>query len=527
MLNIKKYRYQPASFYEIKKSQFGSDWPVVYLLENGKEIYIGETVSAYARFKQHYENPERKKLTNAYIISDLEYNKSAALDIESSLIQYVSADEKYTIQNSNAGLLNHNYYDREKYQAKFELIWRKLQDLGIAKNNLVQIKNTDLFKYSPYKALTEEQITIVETIHNEFANKKHHTHIINGQPGTGKSVLAVYLAKYIKASQLTQNTSIALIIPMSALRKTLKKVFSKVKGLNSNMVIGPTEVVGKHFDLLIVDEAHRLRRRVNLSSYGPFDQANRHFQLGKNGTQLDWIMKSSDSQVFLYDKNQTIVPGDIRPEDIQSIGAWQHNLTSQLRVLAGEDYISFIDNLLTVRQARIPTFENYDLRYIKDTKELVAEIKQLDKIHGLARLVAGYAWTWESKKGGQDYDIELDGLKLKWNSTNIDWVNSADAINEVGCIHTVQGYDLNYVGVIIGPEVTYDNKLKRIQVDRKKYMDFNGKRSVESDDELETYIINIYKTLLTRGIKGTLIHAVDKSLEQYLMARLPCKAGLT
>ena len=146
---------------------------------------------------------------------------------------------------------------------------------------------------------------------------------------------------------------------------------------------------------------------------------------------------------------------------------------------------------------------------------MVNEIKHQNEQHGLARLVAGYAWTWETKKGG-DYDIEIDGLRLKWNSTNIDWVNSPNAVNEVGCIHTVQGYDLNYVGVIIGPELSYDPISNILKVDKKKYMDFNGKRTIETAEELKGYIINIYKTLLTRGIKGTYIHAVDPALAQYL-----------
>lgn len=517
MADIRTYPYTSETFLELKKSQYGNDWPVIYILQNSLEMYVGETGDASSRFKQHFDKPERRSLTTAHVIADDEYNKSATLDIESRLIEYFAADNTYKLQNGNGGLSNHNYYDRERYSAKFEIIWKQLQEKGIAHKDLLQLRNTDLFKYSPYKALTEEQHQIVQQIHDFLEVDINRTYIINGDPGTGKSVLAVYLAKYLLSSEDTINTKLALVIPMTSLRKTLKKVFANVRGLKSSMVIGPGEVAGNHYDLLIVDEAHRLRRRVNLSGYGSFDKVNKHYKLGNEGTQLDWIMRASDSQVLLYDSNQSVMPGDIKNEQVAALDALHFKLTSQLRINAGGDYVKFIEDALAGRGVNTPKFKNYEFRYFDDISEMVNEVKKKDKEHGLARLVAGYAWTWETKKkGSQDYDIKLDGLKLRWNSTNIDWVNSKNAVDEVGCIHTVQGYDLNYVGVIIGPELGYDPTTKRLIVDIEKYKDFNGRRSIESTGELEKYILNIYKTLLTRGIKGTFLHAVDEHLASYL-----------
>ncbi len=521
---VYKYDFEPETLTKLKDKPFGQDWPVVYILKNSTEAYIGETVDAKKRFKQHLENPDRQLLNKAYIISDTEYNKSAALDIESRLIEYIAADGKYKLQNGNKGLSNHNYYNRELYKSKFEnIIWRELQELEIAKNDLIQLQNSDLFKYSPYKALTIEQLDIVRAIYGSLISGEHTTHIVNGEPGTGKSVLAVYLAKYILQDEKTKNYKIALVIPMTSLRKTLKKVFSKVKGLSSSMVIGPSEVVGKEFDLLIVDEAHRLRRRINLSSYEPYDKANKYYGLGNEGTQLDWIMQASKSQVLLYDQKQSVVPGDIRTDQIKALDSKHYHLSNQLRVKGGEEYIAFISSLLSNSETKTIKLKDYDLRYFTDIKEMQNEIISLDKQYGLARMVAGYAWKWSTKnsKDKTDYDIDLDGLKLRWNSTNIDWVNSKDAINEVGCIHTVQGYDLNYVGVIIGPELKYNKKSGKLVVDKKQYMDFNGRRSITDEGELEGYILNIYKTLLTRGILGTFIHCVDKDLQEHILESLP------
>jgi len=110
MSEIKTFSFDKYNFDQIRNHKFGKNWPVVYLIEDGKEIYVGETTSAYNRFSQHYENPERKKLKKVHLIFDDQYNKSATLDIESLLIQYIVADGRFVIQNRNDGLKNHDYY---------------------------------------------------------------------------------------------------------------------------------------------------------------------------------------------------------------------------------------------------------------------------------------------------------------------------------------------------------------------------------------------------------------------------------
>ncbi len=147
---------------------------------------------------------------------------------------------------------------------------------------------------------------------------------------------------------------------------------------------------------------------------------------------------------------------------------------------------------------------------------MVQDIKEKDKDHGLSRMVAGYAWPWHTKKGKGGYDIEINGFKGVWNSVVKDWVYSKNAVNEVGCIHTIQGYGLNYAGVIVGPEFGYNPENKKFFIDKKKYFDRNGHAGITDPNELERYVINIYKTLLTRGIKGTYVYVVDGNLRNYL-----------
>ncbi|PIR47598.1 hypothetical protein COV06_02860 [Candidatus Uhrbacteria bacterium CG10_big_fil_rev_8_21_14_0_10_50_16] len=517
MQAIKTFAFSDSGFETIKKDHYGLDWPVVYFIENGKEAYIGETIHLYYRSKEHYKNKERQRLHQVHVVTDEEYNKSAALDIESWLIQYIAADGIFKLQNGNAGLKNHEYFDREKYLSKFENgIWPKLVKMGLAKNNLVQLKNSDLFKYSPYKTLSADQIAFVEALVDEIAQEKL-TFVVRGRPGTGKTIVAVYLMKYLKEDSRTSHLKVGLVIPMTSLRKTLKNVFKNIVGLSPSMVIGPADTVKAEYDLLLVDETHRLRRRKNITNYKAFDDINRHFGFENTGTELDWIQASAMKQVYFYDEQQSVRPSDIRPSQIARLQAKEFTLQSQMRVRGGERYLAFIDSLFGDGDIRSVDFPQYDLRMYEDISLMVKEIKEKDEAVGLARMVAGYAWSWKTrnlKPHDEGFDIEIDGEKLRWNSTNADWVNSENAVNEVGCIHTVQGYDLNYVGVIIGPELKWvDGKFV---LDRSSYFDKNGHRGVENEEEIIGYVLNIYKTLLTRGIIGTFIYVVDPGLRNYL-----------
>ncbi|MDP9249010.1 MAG: DUF2075 domain-containing protein [bacterium] len=515
MTEIQTFPFEKDKLYELKSYHFGLNWPVVYIQEGDKEMYIGQTTSVYSRSKQHFENPERARLKKIHILTDEEFNMSAAYDFESLLIQYISADGRFKLQNGNGGLINHNYYEKEKYLAKLKAIWPELQKKDLVKNNLEDIKNSEFFKYSPYKALTEDQLLVAGKLEKSIVKGNTKVHIVNGGPGTGKSILALYLLKHLMEEKETKHLKIALVVPMSGLRKTLQRVLRRVPKMKSSMIIGPNDVTKSEYDLLLVDETHRLRRRVNLANFGSYDQTNKKLGFKKDATQLDWIMNSAKQFIFFYDKNQSVVPGDIRPEDFTKLNGTNYELTSQMRVEGGEDYLQFVDDLLNAKKVKNSEIKNYEFKMYGDIRNMVEDIKSKNTEHKLARIVAGYAWSWSTKGGKEGHDIEIDGLKLVWNSTNIDWVNSPNAVNEVGCIHTVQGYDLNYVGVIIGPELSYDEKTKTLIVDEKKYKDINGKRSITGPEELKQYIINIYKTLLTRGIKGTYIYVVDEKLRKY------------
>jgi hypothetical protein len=432
------------------------------------------------------------------------------------------ADGQFEVLNGNGGLQDHDYYDRERYQSKFEVIWEKLQTKGLARSDWRDLRNSDLFKYSPYKTLTDDQYLVVDEILSALNTKNGKNFLVNGGPGTGKTIVATYLMKQLVDKG---NKNIALVIAMTPLRKTLKKVFRSIPGLSASMVVGPADTVNHSYDVVLVDEAHRLRRRKNIPNYGSFDEVNRKLGFNNDADELDWIQARSKQVILFYDNRQSVRPSDILPEKINNLDVQSFTLETQMRVKGGYDYLTFVDQLLEGEAKQNFKSSAYDFKYFDNFTRFIAALKHKKKEHSLCRLVAGYGWEWKSKTDKTQFDIEIDGHKLFWNSKLSDWVNSPNAPSEVGCIHTIQGYDLNYTGVIIGPELSYDPVNKEILVLKDNYKDANGHRGVSDPEELKRYVINIYKTLMTRGILGTYVYVVDEELKNYLEEITSGKSG--
>jgi DUF2075 family protein/phage repressor protein C with HTH and peptisase S24 domain len=553
-----QYDFHKDSLNKIEQNPWvKNQWPLVYFIQNeSKRIaYVGESTNASSRIKNHLANPKKSTVFNKIsIIGSDKFNKSATLDIESNLIQYITSEGTYELQNGNYGLINHNYYQQDLYKDLFKEIWNKLIEKKIVSKSLTEIENSELFKYSPYKSLNEDQYKSVLEILEGLTVKKTNRIFIKGSAGTGKTILATYLIKllstdisdtnleefndnelkeiiYIKAFQEKYpKAKIGLVIAMTSLRKSLENVFRKIPGLKPSMVINPSDTfkLKEKYDLLIVDEAHRLRQYKNIGWLGAFKKNNQKLGLDNTGNELDWIMANSKNQIFFYDAAQSVKPSDIDEDNFTQLldnnNTLSLQLISQMRVKGGNDFISFVDELMHVRRSSKVLYnpKNYELLIFDSLKDLYEELGKREEKYGLCRLIAGYSWEWLSdpkrkpKPNLDAIDIEIDGLKFQWNKTNEDWINSPNAFKQVGCIHTTQGYDLNYAGIIFGNEITFNKKTNSIEINPDLYFDKNGKRGITDIEDLKSYIINIYKTIMYRGIKGVFIYACNPELREYL-----------
>lgn len=530
--------------------------PVVYILTDKKTVYIGETVNLQRRFTEHNKNTDKKKLKNRYVIFSESFNKSVTLHLESFLIAGFSASGDYQVNNSNLGNSSHHYYKKQVYESCFPSIWAKLLKNDIVKISYKSLVNSNVFKFTPYKSLLPEQQNVILQILETWMEGDKKGIFVQGNAGTGKTVIAIYLIKllitpmkYFEDSNLSDEFSIrlrsllkefrkkfhieendrvvlenkiAIVVAMVPFRETLKDVFRNIFGLSSDMVISPSQVSEHRYSFLIVDESHRLRQRVNIVNMGGFQKTNEKLGFDiKEGNELDWILKQSDHQLFFYDAQQSVKKSDIPSvhfEKLFSSTSYEViNLKTQIRSLGGNLFTDFINQLFDISLDKTDVFKSevFDFKLYSDVSKMYQHLKKLEDEVGLCRLVAGYSWKWVSKKNKGVKDIQIGKFGLPWNNFNYkNWINSPNAIKEVGCIHTVQGYDLNYIGIIFGKEIDYDPLSKKIIIYKDQYFDINGKKST-NDADLESYIKNIYKTLIFRGIKGVFIYCCNKELEKY------------
>lgn len=570
---IERHRFT-ASDLQTMQDPAHRNWPVVYTLTNSREVYVGETVNAAARMRQHLDAKEKQHLQEVRIILDDTFNKSACLDLESHLIRWFSGDGQLKVLNRNDGVTDANYFQRQTYREQFAHIFEQLRTEGLFTKRIPEIINSDLFKLSPFKALNTDQEVVIEDILEglfaDLATNTSSTQVIEGGPGTGKTIVAIYLLKLladIRARndvdtgesdtpfsdffaeghpQLLAGTRIGLVVPQQSLRKSVKNVFKRTPGLSEDMVLTPYEVAkaSAPFDLLVVDETHRLTQYASQAMgtlTRDFRDISQRLALPDENwqdlTQIDWIIRSSRHQIFLLDEGQGVRPADVPHASLGALRTAAGNssrgyrLLSQMRVAAGEDYLAFARGVLSdTGPDAVASFSGYDLRFFDRADAMYQAILEREDEYGLARLVAGYGWKWNSKGTAEDsgvFDIEVDGLRLCWNRTATDWINSPTSVREVGSIHTVQGYDLNYAGVIIGPELFLDRDIGRICLNRDSYFDRNGKAANKlrgmtySDDDVLVMVKNAYNVLLTRGIRGTFVYVVDPALREHLRRFFP------
>ncbi|MBN2121543.1 DUF2075 domain-containing protein [Candidatus Micrarchaeota archaeon] len=374
------------------------------------------------------------------------------------------------------------------------------------------------------KVVYEEATKMALSSHND---RKKRVLIVEGGPGTGKSVLAINLLVH-----LTGKGCVAHYISKNAAPRNVYS--AKLKGSTTKSHIDNLfkssgifhNCEPDTFDALIVDEAHRLNEKSGLFK-------------NKGENQIKEIISSSKFSIFFIDESQRVDIHDIgRKSSIiefaRKAGAETEvmGLESQFRCNGSDGYLAWIDDVLGIREtANYDGFDReYDFRVIDEPNELKRLIFEKNSINNKARLLAGYCWNWESRgKNRSDvHDITIGNFSMSWNLGNTStWAIDPGSVNEVGCIHTSQGLEFDYVGVIIGSDLRYEDGVitdftKRASTDKSL---FGIKRKYAVDPEganklADELIKNTYRTLMTRGQKGCYVYCCDKKLGEYLKGRL-------
>jgi uncharacterized protein len=525
--------------------------PIVYILisHTRSEAYIGYTTDISGKIQRLLIHGRKNRFSNIYIIYCTSSSASVMLYMESFLIEMMAADGKYTLHNSNLGLRNEQDQEQEKNCIPLcREVWQQLTHIGIANQSIESIRSSPMFTFSPYKALNGLQYEgLLAILRNLLRPNAKHV-VMEAGCGTGKTILALFMLKLLctdfgsfdysysnshekeiltlvkKLHEKYQGSpKVALVLPLASLRHTIRKIACRTIGLNSHLIISPAEAATGHYDLIIVDEAHRLRSYKNLGSYYQvFNNLCKKLGLDKDrSSELDWLTRNPAQSLFFYDETQSIKPSDVAKADFEQLKGRKYaisaSLPSSFRLSAENDYAHFYEQLLSCQwgDQEKAMFKGYELCLFDNIHDFVRELKKREQSYSLCRMVAGYAWPWISFKNPSLYDITIGDFRAKWNSTTTEWITSPGAIDEIGSIHTVQGYELNYVGVIFGPEISYDKHKNEIVIYKGNYHDRNGKTGITDPAEFKRYIINIYRILMMRGIKGTFVYACNKELQEY------------
>ena len=395
-----------------------------------------------------------------------------------------------------------------------------------------------LLQGKPEFVLIDDQKVAHETILKADARaaQTKQVVIVQGGPGTGKSVIAINLlgaliARHRNVRYVSKNAA-----PRAVYEAKLTGTFTRTR--ISNLFSGSGAFVNNEadsYDTLIVDEAHRLNEKSGL-----------YRNLGDN--QVKELIRSARCTVFFVDDDQRVTLLDIgHTEELRrharEFGAevTELELSSQFRCNGSDGYLAWLDHTLDIRETANPTLDTteYDFRVFDNPADLHALVELKNRANNRSRVVAGYCWKWPSKKDTQAWDIEMPQFdyRRRWNLDKDGslWIVTPGSVEQVGCIHTCQGLELDYVGVIIGPDLAYrdghivTDATKRASSDQS----VKGLKSMLKADPAsslalaDTIVKNTYRTLMTRGMKGCYVYCTDAPLAAYIRSRLRAGSAIT
>ena len=543
------------------------NFPTIYI-HNWKEssdyeVYVGESNDVFQRTRQHYseqKNPKDVwqkhiigKDASLYIIGHEHFNKSLTLDIENKLIHYLmSADRVRTVHNSR-GNPQKNYYTSDELDSIFHKVWSRLRsfDKELFPSESA-IRDSAIFKASPLHKLTPDQekakdIIIQKVNEALLLGKTKQLIFIDGEAGTGKTVLnsSTFYELYCQAEEDEQRTSKLkcwLLVNHDEQITVYKQIADKL-GLTEKygkIISKPTQFINSRkpddpVDVVFIDEAHLL-----------LTQGKQSYQ-GKN--QLADIIERARVTVVMFDENQILNTEQYWEaqilEEYRKMAQKTNShivLKDQLRMQVDPETMDWIDSFtkgMTVK--KIPKdSKGYMIKVCDTPKELdyLIELRANDKETSLSRLIATYDWDYSSLHEPSDgilkyWEVLIDGWHKPWNrelekeltnkekhrNKSLAWAEQPQTIGEVGSTFTIQGFDLNYAGVILGPSVKYRNG--KVVFDPSESSDRKAVQNRTLSDGSkqkfgEILIQHEVRVLMTRGVNGLYIYAVDPELRRAL-----------
>ncbi|MGJ3800968.1 DUF2075 domain-containing protein [Limosilactobacillus fermentum] len=567
---IKEYPYNNQGLKELEEgesreeSKIISRYPTVYVVNDKKKkkiysVYVGETNNIAKRTAQHlHDDPKSRedwrelsesKTAKMYVVGHQHFNKSMTLDIENQLMLYLSSVENVKALYNRRSNDQDEYYPVNEVQDIFTQIWTQLHQKNSELFPAMDVlKDLAIFKASPFHKLTHEQLEaknlIMERVNSSLDNDEEGQLImVTGEAGAGKTVLLSNLFyDLVGYKKYGHPLNVHIMVNHNEQVKVYREI-SKKLGINVNLVGKPTSFInkGEKADVILVDEAHLL-----------WTQGKQSYQ-GTN--QLEDLRKLGKVVVIIFDQHQVL-----RSQQIVEAAQLQRmvgealksdnliELKNQLRIDANESTIQWVRDLVDHQKVgKLQPDSKYEIKVFDSPKDLenAIQIKNRSDLdshyaNGISRLVATFDWTFSTgskpSDGSLTWDVKIGDWRMPWNNQlktkqkrsvsyrNLSWAERSETINEVGSTYTIQGFDLNYAGVIIGPSVKYRDGMIVFDPKAHANKDANQKRTLQSGEKrsfAEKLIRNELNVLLTRGVHGLYIYAVDPELREALKKAMP------
>ncbi|CDN25787.1 DUF2075 domain-containing protein [Limosilactobacillus fermentum] len=567
---IKEYPYNNQGLKELEEgesreeSKIISRYPTVYVVNDKKKkkiysVYVGETNNITKRTAQHlHDDPKSRedwrelsesKTAKMYVVGHQHFNKSMTLDIENQLMLYLSSVENVKALYNRRSNDQDEYYPVNEVQDIFTQIWTQLHQKNSELFPAMDVlKDLAIFKASPFHKLTHEQLEaknlIMERVNSSLDNDEEGQLImVTGEAGAGKTVLLSNLFyDLVGYKKYGHPLNVHIMVNHDEQVKVYKEI-SKKLGIDVNLVGKPTSFInkGEKADVILVDEAHLLWTQGKQSYRGT--------------NQLEDLRKLGKVVVIIYDQHQVL-----RSQQIVEAAQLQRmvgealksdnliELKNQLRIDANESTIQWVCDLVDHQKVgKLQPDSKYEIKVFDSPKDLenAIQIKNRSDLdshyaNGISRLVATFDWTFSTgskpSDGSLTWDVKIGDWRMPWNNQlktkqkrsvsyrNLSWAERSETINEVGSTYTIQGFDLNYAGVIIGPSVKYRDGMIVFDPKAHANKDANQKRTLQSGEKrsfAEKLIRNELNVLLTRGVHGLYIYAVDPELREALKKAMP------